>query len=429
MNALAQTLAPEFASAPSSILPGPLQRYRDNAAESASGMPMPTRRTENWKYSSRHLQLDAALAAPLAAAAALPVADVGDAYRVVIRNGAIDLDASVLPALDGVEVSRFADLDEVNAQKIVEQLDSTLDTPNVQFAALNSARLQDGLLIRLASNARLDKPIFVICQTQADTSGSVYPRILIDAGTHSEMTLVEQYESHGDAPVLVDAVSEFRLGAGAQVTYIRLSLDSDSTHHIGATGVNVAADARFESHCIGFGGPLRRHDLQVRLLEKGAECRLNGVTVTLGDQHYDNHTVIEHVAPHCTSEETYRCIAAGKSHAVFNGRILIHRDAQKSSGEMSNKNLLLSSEAEIDTKPELEIYADDVKCAHGATVGQLDADALFYLVSRGIGRTEAGTLLSMAFINELVQQVPVESVRATTERRLADFIETTFQEV
>ena len=149
--------------------------------------------------------------------------------------------------------------------------------------------------------------------------------------------------------------------------------------------------------------------------------------MTQGKQHYDNHTTIEHVAPHCNSEETYRNIAADESHAIFNGRIHIHKDAQKSNANMSNKNLLLSTGAEIDTKPELEIYADDVKCAHGATIGRLDESALFYLVSRGIDRREANTLLSMAFINELIAQIPVEAVRETVQARLNQFIEQTFK--
>ena len=209
---------------------------------------------------------------------------------------------------------------------------------------------------------------------------------------------------------------------------MRLALDGDNLQQVGATGARLAAHARLDSHCLGFGGPLRRHDLQVRLVEAGAECRLNGIVVTQGEQHFDNHTVIEHVAPQCNSEQTYRYIAAGQSHAVFNGRILIHRDAQKSSALMNNKNLLLSKGAEIDTKPELEIYADDVKCAHGATVGQLDPEALFYLVTRGIGAREARTLLSMAFVNTLIEQVPVETVRNAAQERLARFIEQTFTE-
>jgi len=154
----------------------------------------------------------------------------------------------------------------------------------------------------------------------------------------------------------------------------------------------------------------------------------DGVVVTQGKQHYDNHTSIEHVAAHCDSEETYRNIAADESHAVFNGRIHIHEDAQKSNANMNNKNLLLSTGAEIDTKPELEIYADDVKCAHGATIGQLDRISLFYLVSRGIGRREANTLLTMAFINELVEQIPVQAVKDAAQLRLNEFFDQTFQE-
>ena len=205
-------------------------------------------------------------------------------------------------------------------------------------------------------------------------------------------------------------------------------MEGENVQHIGATGVLQQRSSRFESHCVGFGGPLRRHDLQVRLEGEGAETKLNGVVVTQGKQHYDNHTSIDHVAAHCNSEETYRNIAADQSHAIFNGRIYIHQDAQKSNADMNNKNLLLSNGAEIDTKPELEIYADDVKCAHGATIGQLDETSVFYLVSRGIGRRQANVLLTMAFINELVQQIPVEAVRETAQARLNDFFEQTFQE-
>lgn len=205
-------------------------------------------------------------------------------------------------------------------------------------------------------------------------------------------------------------------------------MEGENVQHIGATGVLQQRSSRFESHCVGFGGPLRRHDLQVRLEGEGAETKLNGVVVTQGKQHYDNHTSIDHVAAHCNSEETYRNIAADQSHAIFNGRIHIHQDAQKSNADMNNKNLLLSNGAEIDTKPELEIYADDVKCAHGATIGQLDETSVFYLVSRGIGRRQANVLLTMAFINELVQQIPVEAVRETAQARLNDFFEQTFQE-
>ncbi|MCH8498144.1 MAG: Fe-S cluster assembly protein SufD [Marinobacter sp.] len=421
------TLSGAFLQSAGSTLPDALKTMRQQRATALADMPVPTRKTENWKYSSRHLQLDDSLAGTLVGGSSNTAFHNGDAYRVVIRNGQLDLDASELPDVSGVEVLAFRNLEDADAAQLAERLDNTLDSKAVQFARLNSARFEDGLLIRLAKNAVLDKPLFVFCENGGDKAGSAYPRIYVEAGQHSQLTLVEEYTSVGEAQALVNTVTEFSLADGANITSVRLTIEGQQTQHIGATAARLQANARFESHCVGFGGPLRRHDLRVCLEGKGAECKLNGVAVTQGQQHLDNHTVIEHVAPHCESEESYRNIAADKSHAVFNGRIHIHPDAQKSNANMSNKNLLLSTGAEIDTKPELEIYADDVKCAHGATVGQLDEESLFYLVSRGIDRKEAGTLLSMAFINELIEQIPVEPVRDAAHARLVRFIEQSFE--
>lgn len=402
-----------------------LEQWCDAHRVRALQTPVPTRKTEQWKYSSRYLNLDAALAPSLPGGRKSGPALAVDGYHLVLHNGLPVPEASDYPDLDGIQVCRFADLDDAEAETLVTQLDRSLDLPNLPFAHLNGARLGDGVLIRLSEGCVLDKPLFIICETDASQPGSHYPRLLLDAGKHSQITLVEEHILTGDASAFVASVSELILGEGAQVTYVRLGMEGESAAHVAVTGAVLASTAHLDSHCIGFGGRLRRHDLQVRLEGKGAQCRLNGVTLTQNSQHYDNHTVIEHIAPHCTSEETYRMIAAGASHAVFNGRIHIHRDAQKSAAAMSNKNLLLSREAEIDTKPELEIYADDVKCAHGTTIGQLDPEALFYLVSRGIDRREATTLLSMAFINTLVEQIPLDAVREAVQERLARFIEQT----
>ncbi|SDW12342.1 Fe-S cluster assembly protein SufD [Marinobacter mobilis] len=424
----ASTLSSAFLTPGGQSLPQPLLDLRAQRGTALADMPLPTRKTENWKYSSRHLKLSEELASALPTSGKCGPALAVPGYHVVFHNGVIVPEACELPDQSGITIQPFAELDDSLAAELAERLDNTLDAEAAQLARLNSARFEDGLYIRLAPDAVLDQPLFIISQTDASCSGSAYPRLYVDAGRHSQLTLVEEYISSGDQPALVNAVSEFTLAEGAQVTSVRLSAEGENVQHVGATGVRQQAHSRFDSHCVGFGGPMRRHDLQVRLEQSGANCRLNGVVVTQGQQHYDNHTVIEHVAPHCDSEETYRNIAAGQSHAVFNGRIHIHQDAQKSNANMSNKNLLLSTGAEIDTKPELEIYADDVKCAHGATIGQLDKQSIFYLVSRGVSRHEANTLLTMAFINELVQQIPVESVRETTQIRLNQFFETTFEE-
>ncbi|MEC7816792.1 MAG: Fe-S cluster assembly protein SufD [Pseudomonadota bacterium] len=409
-------------------LPEPLLALRKERASALVDMPLPTRKTENWKYSSKYLKLadDMAISLPVEGKTGNSLAVPG--YKVVFLNGVMIPEASEYPDLDGIQIKSFSDLEEAQAGAVADKLGRTLNYDQAQFARLNGARFEDGLYIRLAPGAVLDQPLFVIHEVTADASGSAYPRIFVDAGANSQMTLVEEYISSGEAQVLVNTVTEFDLADGANLTSIRLNMEGENVQHIGATGVIQRRSSRFESHCVGFGGPLRRHDLQVRLEGEGAETKLNGVVVTQGKQHYDNHTTIEHVAAHCNSEETYRNIAADQSHAIFNGRIHIHQDAQKSNADMNNKNLLLSNGAEIDTKPELEIYADDVKCAHGATIGQLDETSLFYLVSRGIGRREANVLLTMAFINELVNQIPVEAVRDTAQARLSNFFEQTFQE-
>ena len=409
-------------------LPEPLLALRKERASALVDMPLPTRKTENWKYSSKYLKLadDMAISLPAEGKTGNSLAVPG--YKVVFINGVMIPEASEYPDLDGIEIMSFNDLANDEAEALSAKLGSTLNHDQVQFARLNGARFEDGLFIRLKPGAVLDQPLFIIHETSADASGSAYPRIYVEAGANSQLTLVEEYTSSGEASALVSTVTEFSLADGANVTSIRLNMEGENVQHIGATGVLQQRSSRFESHCVGFGGPLRRHDLQVRLEGEGAETKLNGVVVTQGKQHYDNHTSIDHVAAHCNSEETYRNIAADQSHAVFNGRIHIHQDAQKSNADMNNKNLLLSNGAEIDTKPELEIYADDVKCAHGATIGQLDETSVFYLVSRGIGRRQANVLLTMAFINELVQQIPVEAVRETAQARLSDFFEQTFQE-
>lgn len=408
-------------------LPAPLKNLRDIRSKAITGMGLPSRRTENWKYSSRYLKMDPELGPLTQAMGDADYRRVEGVYRLVIRNGVVDLDSSELPTGSGVEFRRFADLDDVTAQSVAKKLDTTLDHGTTQLAALNTARLEDGLLIRLGADTSVDKPVYVQYLTDAGASGSNYPRLMLEAGQGSKMTLVEEYISNGDHPVLVDSVSELLLDDSANITYIRLCMDPVNIRHVGATGVKVGTNAKLDSHCIGFGGDLRRHDLQVRLEGEGGYTRLNGIALTQNRQHYDNHTTIDHVVPNCNSDENYRCLAADRSHAVFNGRIHIHPDAQQSHADMNNKNLLLSTNAEIDTKPELEIYADDVTCAHGATVGQLDETSLFYLISRGIDRDTAATMLSMAFVHELVNQVPLEDIREVVNTRLTDFIEASFR--
>jgi Fe-S cluster assembly protein SufD len=413
----ASTLSSVFLQPAGQALPAALLTLRFDRASALAGLILPTRRTENWKYSAKHLKLtdDMASTLPMNASAGT-VAD-NSGYTVVLINGVVRPEVSNHPALEGLSIQRFSDLNEDDATLTADLLsnsisDQSAKSGSVNLSQINGARFEDGLLIQLAPGTVIDQPLFVIHHTTASHSGSAYPCILVAAGNNSQFTLVEDYVSSGDSGVMVNTTTEFSLDDGANVTSVRLNTEGQTVQHMGTTGVRQ-----------------QRSSLHIRLEGEGAECKLNGVVVTQGTQHYDNHTTIEHVAANCNSEETYRNIAADKSHAVFNGRIHIHQDAQKSNANMSNKNLLLTSGAEIDTKPELEIYADDVLCAHGATIGQLDKESIFYLVSRGLSPRDAKVLLTMAFINELVDQIPVEQVRDTAHTGLNQFFDQAFQEV
>ena len=428
------TLSSAFLQPAGQALPAALLALRFDRASALADLILPTRRTENWKYSAKHLKLTDDMASTLPMNASAEAAADNSGYTVVMVNGVVRPEASNYPTLEGLSIQRFSDLSEDDAALAADLLSNSIsDQPaksgSVNLSQLNGARFEDGLLIQLQPGTVLKQPLFMIHHTTASHSGSAYPCILVACGNNSQLTVVEDYVSSGDSGVMVNTTTEFSLDDGANVTSVRLNTEGQTVQHMGTTGVRQQRSSRFESHSVGFGGTLRRHDLHIRLEGEGAECKLNGVVVTQGTQHYDNHTTIEHVAANCNSEETYRNIAADKSHAVFNGRIHIHQDAQKSNANMSNKNLLLTSGAEIDTKPELEIYADDVLCAHGATIGQLDKESIFYLVSRGLSPRDAKVLLTMAFINELVDQIPVEQVRDTAHAGLNQFFDQAFQEV
>ena len=430
----ASTLSNAFLQPAGQALPAALLTLRFDRASALADLILPTRKTENWKYSAKHLKLADDMDSTLPMDASAEAGDYNSGYTVVMVNGVVRPDASNYPTLEGLSIQRFGDLSEDDASVAADMLSKSIsDQPaksgSVNMSQLNGARFEDGLLIQLQPGTVLDQPLFLIHHTTASHSGSAYPCILVAAGNNSQLTVVEDYVSSGDCSVMVNTTTEFSVGDGANVTSVRLNTEGQSVQHMGTTGVRQQRSSRFESHSVGFGSTLRRHDLHVRLEGEGAECKLNGVVVTQGTQHYDNHTTIEHVAANCNSEETYRNIAADKSHAVFNGRIHIHQDAQKSKANMSNKNLLLTSGAEIDTKPELEIYADDVLCAHGATIGQLDKQSIFYLASRGLSPRDAKVLLTMAFINELVEQIPVEQVRDTAHTGLKQFFDQAFKEV
>jgi Fe-S cluster assembly protein SufD len=244
---------------------------------------------------------------------------------------------------------------------------------------------------------------------------STHPRTLILVGEGAQCTIVETYK--GEGVYFNNAVTEIVAGDRAVVDHYKVQQESLSAFHISTLAATIGRSANFSSHSISLGAALARNDVNATLSE-GSDATLNGLYIVNGTQHVDNHTVIDHAMPHGTSHELYKGILDGQAHAVFNGRIIVRKDAQKTDSKQTNKNLVLSDDAVVDTKPELQIFADDVRCTHGATIGQLDSEALFYLQSRGIGKAQARSLLTYAFAQDVVDRIKVQSLRDSLERIL-----------
>jgi Fe-S cluster assembly protein SufD len=278
------------------------------------------------------------------------------------------------------------------------------------FGALNTAFFEDVLLIEIAPGAVVESPIEVRYDSHGTSAPAVsYPRCLIVAGPRSQAAVVERWT--GTGTYFQNAVTEIAVEEGAVLSHSKLQQESAAAFHVQALAVRQARASRFVSHNVALGASLARTDIEVVLAGEGAECELNGLFLGSGAQHLDTHTTIDHAQPHCVSRELYKGILDGKARGVFHGRIIVRPDAQKSDAMQTNKNLLLSREALVNSTPALEIFADDVKCKHGSTIGQLDAAALFYLRSRGIGEREARQLLTYAFAADVADRMNVATVR------------------
>jgi Fe-S cluster assembly protein SufD len=280
------------------------------------------------------------------------------------------------------------------------------------FANFSDAALADGIFMQVDANARVEEPIHLVWLTSArQTAFTVSQRLLVVMGTNSSARLVEQFGCAGTGSAFTNGITELVLGDGAHLYHHRLHLEQAGAMHIGGVHARLEKDSTLNSFHLALGSELKRIDIVVDHQGPGAHCEMNGIYLLRGKEHVDYHTCIEHAVPHCTSDEVFRGIIDDQASAVFNGRIHIHPDAQKTNAQLSNKNLLLSARAEVNTKPELEIYADDVQCAHGATVAQLDPETLHYLRTRGIPRDEAEVMLSYGFINEVVEKIHLEALR------------------
>ena len=285
------------------------------------------------------------------------------------------------------------------------------------FVALNAAFTDSPCVLRVPRGTVLDQPIEIAYEIalQGDRPAAVHPRILILVEANAQCTIVEKYTGAGR--YLTNAMTEIRVGEGAVVEHYRVQDESRESYHISTLRATLGRSANFTSYSFALGGALVRNDANATLSE-GTEATLNGLYVVNGRQHIDNHTEIDHAKPHGTSHELYKGILDGKATAVFNGRIIVRKDAQKTDSKQTNKNLVLSDDAVIDTKPELQIFADDVRCTHGATIGQLDEESMFYMRSRGIGRDQARSLLTYAFAQDVLDRIKVPALKDQLEKLL-----------
>lgn len=407
-----------------SALPGRglpwMRELRTHAAERFGVTGFPTTRDEAWKYTNlaplikQRFQI-----APANGAAPgdgyFPT-DL-DVYRLVFVNGRYRSDLSNVPNVANRPVAGSLKEGLERHPDIFEQhLGRVAPAEMHALTALNTSLLLDGAYVFLPSGATIDRPIHLVYASTADAF--TQPRTLVVANAGSRATVIEQYVGAPDARYFTNAVTEVVLERGASLEHYRLQQESLQGFHVNGLYLRQREKSVFVSHGVDLGGLLVRNDLGATLSAEGASCAMNGLYIVDGRQHVDNHTVVDHAKPRCISKEFYKGVLGGRGRAVFNGRVLVRPEAQQTDAEQVNNNLLLSDDAEIDTKPELEIYADDVKCSHGATIGQLDEDQLFYLRARGVDNAAARDLLTFAFANDVLHRFRLAPLRLMLERSL-----------
>ena len=428
MTQVAEKLQPWVAAIDQRPQGGPrwLQDLRDRAAARFTALGFPTVRDEEWRFTN---------VAPIVAAefrvsedetarvteAELSAYLYSDAdHRVVVVNGRFAPELSHLEGLPaGVRVGSLAAAVTDQPEVVQRYFGQLADFGTRAFTALNTALAADGAYVSIADGIILEQPLhLVFVSTNADAPVLTNARALIVAGDRTQARIVETFAGPRGAVYFTNAVSEIVAGENAVIDHYKVQEESFDAFHVASMHVHLARSATFSSHSFSLGGRLVRNDANALLDGDGAECTLNGLYLADGDRLVDNHTLIDHAKPHCPSHEIYKGILGGKARAIFNGKIIVRQDAQKTDAKQTNRALLLSDSASINTKPQLEIFADDVKCTHGAAIGQLDDDAIFYLRARGLTYFEARDMLIHAFAGDILERVRIESLKAALEGEL-----------
>jgi Fe-S cluster assembly protein SufD len=401
-----------------------LDDLRSRGAARFTALGIPTVRDEEWRFTnvSALNGIDFVPAEPMSGTAARLA---GFAYtdtplRLVIVNGRFDTTLSRTKGLPaGVHVGSLATALTDYADVVQRYFGQLADFTNRSFAALNTAFVQDGAFVHLPDGVHIDTPIHIVFVSGGDgAKGMAHPRTLVVAGAQAQAQIVETYIGSAGETYLTNAVSEIFVGENAGIDHYKVQQESLDAFHIASLHVHTSRNSRFSSHSFALGGKVVRNDAVAILDGEGGDCILNGLYLSDKDRLIDNHTTIDHAKPHCGSHEVYKGILGGTSRAVFNGKIIVRQDAQKTDAKQTNRALLLTDGATINTKPQLEIFADDVKCTHGAAIGQLDDEAIFYLRARGLTYAESRDMLIHAFAGQVLDGVQLESLRVALEAEL-----------
>ncbi len=407
-----------------------LRDLRAGAIERVRQSGLPTIRNERWKYTN--LKSLAAVAFGTAERTTSPVApdrlpSIAGVIRIVFVDGQYRADLSTGNLPKGLSIASFAAL----LREDPNVLRWALAEPEIDqdsLAALNLAFAGDGYVIRLAADASIAAPIEIVHVVAAtDAAVAIHSRNLVIAEANSSAVVVDSFIGDAGSVYWSQPVTDIRVGAGATLRHYRDQNEGAKAYHTAATTVHVVENGRYDSFLLTTGAALSRNEIAVTLDGPGASCRLDSGYLARGRQHVDNTTEIVHAKPHTTSAEVYKGVLDDQARGVFQGRIVVAKDAQKADGHQLNKTILLSDRAEIDTKPELEIYADDVKCSHGAAAGELDEDALFYLRARGIDQADARRMLVEAFVGDALENIADASVRSAFERRVGQWMATSVE--
>ncbi|MDT5158428.1 MAG: Fe-S cluster assembly protein SufD [Acidobacteriota bacterium] len=427
----------EFADGARACEPGWVARLREGAFERFEELGLPTTDEEDWKYTSvaplarqtfKPANVESTKQADRTAVEHFVSAEAKGSHLVFI-NGHFSPTLSSLEAIpEGVVAADIgAALAGEHAEVLWEHLGRLSGEGSDAFSALNTAFIGGGAFLHVPAGVTVEAPVQLLFLTTADEVGrtapgeaesAAFPRVLVVTGRDSRLDIIESYAALGDETYFTDAVVEVFVGEGARVTHYKVQDEGARAFHIASTRAEVTRSGSYDLTTVTLGAQLSRHNIEVLLASEGAECRVDGLYIVGTGQHTDTHSLIDHREPHCTSRQNYKGILDGKSRAVFNGRVFVREGAQKTDAEQSNKNLLLSTDARVDTKPQLEILNDDVKCSHGATVGQLEEEELFYLLSRGLHADLARNLLTYGFAEEIVGRVKFDSIRAQLDEAI-----------